>query len=107
VNLSFGIHELTDGDSGAGLAPEAHFGLLTSEPFEKRPASMLFASYSESLIATHHPPLICGEAKRQPDFAAVFSDLAPLIQHVGVNKIRLRRMSAVRQKGHYRDGEFM
>jgi hypothetical protein len=26
---------------------------------------------------------------------------------VGVNKIRLRRMSAVRQKGHYRDAEFM
>jgi hypothetical protein len=47
------------------------------------------------------------ELQAEPDFAAVFVDLAPLIQHVGVNKIRLRRMSAVRQKAHYRDAEFM
>ena len=43
----------------------------------------------------------------EPDFAYGFTDLAPLVQHVGVNKIRLRRMSAIRQKGHYRDAAFM
>ena len=40
-------------------------------------------------------------------FAAVFVDLAPLVAHVGINKIQLRRVSAIRQKGHYRDANFM
>ncbi|ODT10718.1 MAG: hypothetical protein ABS35_41890 [Kaistia sp. SCN 65-12] len=40
-------------------------------------------------------------------FQAVFDDIAPLIDHVGQNKIRLRRASAIRQKGHYRDQNFM
>jgi hypothetical protein len=43
----------------------------------------------------------------EAEFAAVFVDMAPLVQHVGVNKIQLRRMSAVRQKAHYRNAEFM
>ena len=43
----------------------------------------------------------------EPEFAAVFVDLAPLVAHVGANKIQLRRVSAIRQKGHYRDPEFM
>ena len=47
------------------------------------------------------------ELQAEADFADVFADIDPLVQHVGVNKIRLRRMSAVRQKGHYRDAEFM
>jgi hypothetical protein len=41
------------------------------------------------------------------EFASLFVDLAPLVQHVGLNKIQLRRMSAVHQKAHYRNGEFM
>lgn len=48
-----------------------------------------------------------GELVGEAEFASVFSDVAPLAEHVGVNKLRLRRMSAVRQKGHYRDPEFM
>jgi hypothetical protein len=43
----------------------------------------------------------------EPAFTAVFVDLAPLVAHVGVNKIQLRRVSAIRQKGHYLDVEFM
>ena len=43
----------------------------------------------------------------EEDFQAVFVDLAPLVAHVGQNKIRLRRASAIRQKGHYRDKAFM
>jgi len=34
--LFFGIHELTDSDTSAGLDPEAHFGLFTSESLEKK-----------------------------------------------------------------------
>lgn len=47
------------------------------------------------------------ELQEEIDFSGLFVDLTPLIQHVGMNKIRLRRMSAVRQKGNFRDAEFM
>jgi hypothetical protein len=33
--------------------------------------------------------------------------MAPLIEHVGVNKIHLRRVAALRQYGNYRNLEFM
>lgn len=47
------------------------------------------------------------ELQAEPEFAGAFVDLVPLVQHVGVNKIQLRRMSAVRQKAHYRNADFM
>jgi hypothetical protein len=43
----------------------------------------------------------------EAEFSAIFVDLAPLVTHVGENKIQLRRASAIRQKGHYRDADFM
>lgn len=43
----------------------------------------------------------------EPAFAAVFSDLAPLVTFVGQNKIHLRRACVIRQKGHYMDAQFM
>jgi hypothetical protein len=43
----------------------------------------------------------------EAEFASAFADITPLVQHVGINKIQLRRMSAVRQKAYYRDTEFM
>lgn len=45
--------------------------------------------------------------QQEEEFASLFVNLAPLIQHVGANKIQLRRMCSVRQKAHYRDAEFM
>ena len=39
-------------------------------------------------------------------FQAIFVDMAPLVDHVGQNKIRLRRASAIRQKAHDRDQNF-
>lgn len=41
------------------------------------------------------------------EFSEIFDDLQSLIDHVGINKIQLRRMSAVRSKGHYKDPTFM
>jgi hypothetical protein len=43
----------------------------------------------------------------EPKFAALFSNLDPLVSFVGVNKIHLRRAYAVRTKGHYNDPTFM
>lgn len=33
--------------------------------------------------------------------------IAPFVEHVGTNKIRLRRVSALRDKGHFRNANFM
>lgn len=43
----------------------------------------------------------------EAEFIAIFENLAPLVSHVGENKIQLRRASAIRQKAHYRNDEFM
>ncbi|MDX1001551.1 DUF4868 domain-containing protein [Sinorhizobium medicae] len=41
------------------------------------------------------------------EFQQIFSDLAEITNFVGSNKIQLRRMSAIRQKGFYRNEIFM
>lgn len=43
----------------------------------------------------------------EPDFENIFADVAPLVNFVGENKLHLRRASAIRQKRHYADQQFM
>jgi hypothetical protein len=43
----------------------------------------------------------------ETDFSKIFSSLEPLTKFVGNNKIQLRRMCSIRQKGHYKDPDFM
>lgn len=43
----------------------------------------------------------------EPEFTAIFADVAPINEFVGTNKIRLRRAIAIHEKGHYRDANFM
>ena len=43
----------------------------------------------------------------EPQFAGVFAETGALESYVGDNKIQLRRASAIRQKGHYKDPAFM
>jgi hypothetical protein len=47
------------------------------------------------------------ELQTDSEFVNAFVDTAPLVEHVGTNKIRLRRVSALRDKGHFRDADFM
>jgi hypothetical protein len=47
------------------------------------------------------------QLQEEPEFQTVFVDLAPLVTHVGDNKIQLRRACAIRAKGHYKDEQFM
>lgn len=42
-----------------------------------------------------------------PAFHSLFTDLAPLVNFVGTNKIQLRRACAIRMKGHYGDPDFI
>ncbi|KKO62442.1 hypothetical protein VM94_04516 [Janthinobacterium sp. KBS0711] len=44
---------------------------------------------------------------QQVDFSNIFSNVAPVVEYVGKNKIRLRRALAIHQKGHYKDPAFM
>ncbi len=43
----------------------------------------------------------------EPAFANIFANTAPLTAFVGDNKLHLRRASAIRQKAHYADDDFM
>ena len=43
----------------------------------------------------------------EPEFSGLFADMASIVAYVGSNKIQLRRVLAIQQKGHYRDAEFM
>ena len=47
------------------------------------------------------------EMQAEAEFAEVFSDLAPLSEFVGTNRLQLRRMSAIRSKSFYKDAAFM
>ncbi|MBB3411947.1 hypothetical protein FHT87_005914 [Rhizobium sp. BK316] len=47
------------------------------------------------------------ELQAEEEFLAAFVDVAPLVEYVGDNKIQLRRACAIREKGHYRDADFM
>ncbi|WP_165323545.1 Kiwa anti-phage protein KwaB-like domain-containing protein [Rhizorhabdus phycosphaerae] len=43
----------------------------------------------------------------EADFSGIFTDTAEIAAFVGSNKIQLRRAFAIRQKGHYKDANFM
>jgi hypothetical protein len=43
----------------------------------------------------------------EPVFAGLFDDVTPLVSYVGTNKLHLRRVCAIREKGHYANGVFM
>lgn len=45
--------------------------------------------------------------RAEEDFEALFSDMAEIIAYVGTNKIHLRRASAIKQKAHFADPNFM
>jgi hypothetical protein len=45
--------------------------------------------------------------QREPAFAALFTQTDELTAFVGANKIQLRRASAIKAKGYYKDPEFM
>lgn len=43
----------------------------------------------------------------EPSFSGLFTDMQPLITHVGSNSIHLRRMSTIQNKGLYQDLNFL
>lgn len=47
------------------------------------------------------------ELQAEDEFSLLFQSLGPITEYVGTNKIQLRRAHAIRQKGHYKDEDFM
>lgn len=47
------------------------------------------------------------DLQAEPEFANVFADVGPLVTFVGSNKIHLRRACAIRERGNFRDADFM
>lgn len=45
--------------------------------------------------------------KEEDEFTSIFADITPIVEYVGSNALQLRRMSVIRQKGHYKDVNFM
>lgn len=48
-----------------------------------------------------------GELRQQPEFVALFTDMQPLIDHVGTNSMHLRRMAVIQEKNLYGNPGFM
>ncbi|MCX5577304.1 Kiwa anti-phage protein KwaB-like domain-containing protein [Kaistia terrae] len=66
-----------------------------------KPAFESVLSYKEAHVADFNL------LQADDEFSSLFSDLGPLIDFIGVNKLHLRRACAIHQKGHYRDAAFM
>lgn len=47
------------------------------------------------------------EMQAEAEFKGAFSDLLPLSEFIGTNRLQLRRMSAIRSKSFYKDQAFM
>jgi len=97
-------------DNRLDLDRRPHFDLEKSIDFFIVGESLLILNkgHFESILRykeTHQSDFLALQA--EVEFAGIFAVLDPLVQHVGVNKIQLRRMSAVRQKAHYRNAEFL
>lgn len=48
-----------------------------------------------------------GELQQQPQFVALFTNLQPLVDHVGTNSTHLRRMAVIHEKNLYANAGFM
>ena len=97
-------------DQTLGIDDRPHFEISKSIDFFIIGDDILclHKSYMESILRYKETHKEDFQALQQdPDFASVFADVSPLVAFVGENKIQLRRVSAIRQKGHFRDDVFM
>lgn len=48
-----------------------------------------------------------GELQQMPEFVALFTDMAPLLEHVGQNGTHLRRMAVIQEKNFFADPNYL
>lgn len=47
------------------------------------------------------------ELQAEAEFDSIFAEMGPITTYVGNNAMQLRRVSAIKQKGHYKNPEFL
>ncbi|KQO61810.1 Kiwa anti-phage protein KwaB-like domain-containing protein [Methylobacterium sp. Leaf88] len=103
IKMFFNDEELDlEEKPGFSIRPDFDFFILDDRVFVRsKPHFESVLSYK----AGHE--VAFARLKKEPDFVGIFSELGPLDEYVGTNKIHLRRAVAIQQKGHYKDAEFM
>lgn len=97
---------------------ENELDISLNEGFRIQRSFDFFVNSNQLLVASkkHFESILNYRAAHEGDFAALradesfsekFADVDPLTQYVGTNRMQLRRMSAIKEKGFYANEEFM
>ena len=105
-----GILSIFFSDARLDIAPNENFRVQKNIDFIGIDGSLFIKNKQnfESILsykASHEKDY--AEMSAENEFVAIFEDLEELTAFIGTNKIHLRRMSAIRQKGFYCDDNFM
>ncbi|GLS45895.1 Kiwa anti-phage protein KwaB-like domain-containing protein [Methylobacterium brachythecii] len=103
IRMIYADEELdVDEEPTFAIRPEFDFFVLDDEVFVRSKAHfetvLSYKAGHETAFTT---------LKAEPAFAGIFTDLGPLNDYVGTNRIHLRRAVAIQQKGLYKDAAFM
>nr|WP_255414548.1 Kiwa anti-phage protein KwaB-like domain-containing protein [Salinisphaera sp. LB1] len=103
INTFFVDEELTLNEQPAfNISKYVDFFILDETIFVRSKGSFeTVASYKNA----HKQDFV--DLIEENEFNEVFSDLTHIREYVGNNKMQLRRASAIRQKGHYKNAQFM
>lgn len=103
INAVFADERLAlEEDVGFQISRDVDFFIFADDIIISRKAQF------ESVLsykAAHEDDFL--ELIAEPEFAAVFSDVAAIVEFVGENKMHLRRAAAIRQKAHYKNANFV
>ena len=103
ISVLFSDNQLDlDQDAGFNISKNIDFFIVGTDILISK--KMNFESVL-SFKAAHQEDFIALQS--EPEFREVFTSMEALLTYVGENKIQLRRIAAIRQKGHYRDPDFM
>ncbi|MEQ8694890.1 MAG: DUF4868 domain-containing protein [Gammaproteobacteria bacterium] len=107
---NFGLIKVIFADDQLGLNPNPDFHLSRHVDLfiagdeivilDKRNFEMVL-SYKEAHVTDFQ------ELQADVTFSGLLDDLTPLVAYIGTNKLRLRRVCAIREKGHYADAVFI
>ncbi len=103
ITACFSDHELDLlSDPGFNISKHIDFFVLDDDILvTNKPAFESILNYKQAHLEDFSALQV------ENEFTSVFSDTAHIVDFVGNNKIQLRRASAIRAKGHYKDPGFM
>lgn len=103
INIIFANGELSAVENKS-FSIERNFDFLSKD-------ALIFISNKRGFESalTHKAPYTQAFAslQRTPNFSSLFTNMQPLIEHIGSNSIQLRRMAIIEQKGFYSRPNFI